>query len=399
MASIIGYALLIPAGLLVVPVTVFVIEIVAAFVLTRRQLDQPKKTAERPRVCVLVPAHNEGEDLKPTLDDIKTQLGPADRLLVVADNCTDDTAAIARAAGAEVVERNQPMRFGKGFALDFGLSHLSHDLPEILIAIDADCRLASHTIDQLAMTCATTCRPVQALYLMKAPMESSVDYRVAEFAWRVKNWVRPSGLSALGLPCQLMGAGMAFPREVLRSVDLGTASIVEDLNLGLDLAKNEAAPLFCPSANVMSQFPISAASAKNQRKRWEAGHLRMIVKKIPSCIYTALAKRNLGLLVLTLDVAIPPLSLLVILLSATTLLGGTATPFGVPPAALIISAICLAATVLAVFLSWLKWGRDILPLSAILSVASYLFTKLPLYHHILSNSADPQWTRTDRNKS
>jgi cellulose synthase/poly-beta-1,6-N-acetylglucosamine synthase-like glycosyltransferase len=399
MTTIIDYALVIPSGLLVVPVAVFVIEIVAAFVLTKRQVDWPGKTTERPRVCVLVPAHNESKDLRLTLDDIRTQLSPMDRLLVIADNCADDTAAIARAAGAEVVERNQPTRIGKGFALDFGLNHLSGDLPAIVIFIDADCRLQNHTIDRLAMSCASTCRPVQALYLMKAPMESSVDYRVAEFAWRIKNWIRPLGLNALGLPCQLMGAGMAFPRNVIRSADLATPSIVEDLKLGLELAKNRAATLFCPSANVTSQFPISAAGAKSQRKRWEEGHLRMIAKKVPGYVYSSIIERNPGLLALTLDLAVPPLSLLIMLLGVLFLLGGIATPFGIPPTALIINAICLTAMGLAVFLSWLKWGRDILPASAILSVASYVLAKIPLYHYIMSRSADPQWVRTDRNKS
>ena len=52
---------------------------------------------------------------------------------------------------------------------------------------------------------------MQILDLMTAPEDSPINYRVAEFAWRVNNWVRPLGLAALGLPCQLMGTGMAFP--------------------------------------------------------------------------------------------------------------------------------------------------------------------------------------------
>ena len=256
----------------------------------------------------------------PTLEDIQTQLQHADLLLVVADNCVDDTAAIARTAGAEVIERHEPTRIGKGFALDFALKHLSSDPPAIIIVIDADCRLEPDAINQLAMTCATTRRPVQALYLMTIPERRSINYRVAEFAWRIKNWVRPLGLNALGLPCQLMGTGMAFPWNVIRSVDLATASIVEDLKLGLDLAEQGAAPLFCPSAVVKSQFPVSVEGAEQQRTRWEAGHVRMIFTKLLPCTYTAITKRNPHLLVLALDLAIPPLSLLVMLLGAVVIL-------------------------------------------------------------------------------
>ena len=89
----------------------------------------------------------------------------------MADNCADDTAAVAAAAGAEVVERQDPTKIGKGYALDWGLRHLSLDPPEIVVMIDADCRLNDGAIERLAATCAMTHRPVQALYLMTAPSD------------------------------------------------------------------------------------------------------------------------------------------------------------------------------------------------------------------------------------
>ena len=92
-------------------------------------------------------------------------------LLVVADNCTDDTAAVARISGSEVVERRDSERIGKGYALDFGLRHLDSDPPDIVVMVDADCRLAEGAIDRLAAACANTARPVQALYLMTCPMD------------------------------------------------------------------------------------------------------------------------------------------------------------------------------------------------------------------------------------
>ena len=60
-----------------------------------------------------------------------------------------------------------------------------------------------------------------------------VSHRIAEFAWRIKNDLRPRGLAALGLPCQLMGSGMAFPREVIGKVNLATGHLAEDLDLGV----------------------------------------------------------------------------------------------------------------------------------------------------------------------
>src|ERR1700736_1448119 len=98
--------LVVIASLIAIPVTVFCLEIVAAIALTPRQHRLRPNRGPRPCVAVLLPAHNQSKDLLPTLADIHGQLRPSDRLLVVADNCNDDTAALARAGGAEVVERH-----------------------------------------------------------------------------------------------------------------------------------------------------------------------------------------------------------------------------------------------------------------------------------------------------
>ena len=183
----------------------------------------------------------------PTIDDIKEQLNAGDRLIVIADNCNDDTAAVALAAGAETIERNEPSKIGKGYALDYAVSHLALNPPAIVISIDADCRLSNGTIDCLARTCQAARRPIQALDLMTAPAGSPINYRVGEFAWRLKNWVRPLGLSALGLPCHLMGTGMAFPWELICSASIASGALVEDIKLGLDMTKRETRRSFVRS--------------------------------------------------------------------------------------------------------------------------------------------------------
>ena len=93
-----------------------------------------------------------------------------------------------------------------------------------------------------------------------------------------------------------MGTGMAFPWEVLRSVNLANAHLVEDLKLGLDLTLAGHPPLFCPSARVTSEFPSSVKGAGTQRRRWEQGHLDMILKNAPRTLALAIARRdwNLG---------------------------------------------------------------------------------------------------------
>jgi cellulose synthase/poly-beta-1,6-N-acetylglucosamine synthase-like glycosyltransferase len=391
--------LVVIAILIAVPVAVFFLEIVAAIALPPRQHRLRSKYGPRPRVAVLVPAHNESKELLPTLADIQGQLRPGDRLLVVADNCNDDTVAVARAAGTEVVERHDTSRLGKGYALDWGLRHLASDPPDFVIMIDADCRLQANAIDRLVELCAQSGRPVQALYLMRAPEQSAINHQVAEFAWRVKNWVRPLGLSALGLPCQLVGTGMAFPWAVLAAADLASGWIVEDLKLGLDLASAGHPPLFCPAAIVTSGFASSIKGAGIQRKRWEQGHIATILKLAPRLLFDAVVTRRWAVAALTLDLVVPPLTLLAILSAGVLVVSASAALLGLSPAALAISTVSLLAFTTAAFLAWLKCGRDVLPLGAAFLLAPYIFRKLGLYRQIAADKTEARWIRTDRTKS
>jgi cellulose synthase/poly-beta-1,6-N-acetylglucosamine synthase-like glycosyltransferase len=395
MASLFSILLAIPAGLLAILVLLLCVEIVAAVALPQREELVLATMGSRPRVAVLVPAHNESTGLLDTIHDIKAQLSSNDRLLVVADNCTDDTSEIAGAAGAEVTERFHFSDIGKGYALDWGVQQLKADPPEIVIIIDADCRVAKDTISRLATVCAEKGRPVQALYLMAAPDDSPVDYRVAAFAFRVKNWVRPLGLRNLNLSCQLMGTGMAFPWDAISAADLASGSAVEDLKLGLDMVQARTPTLFCPSARVDSQFPSSVRGAETQRKRWEQGHIGTIVTNVPRLAYESIATGNFRLLLLTLDAAIPPVTLLGLLICLMAVISGVATLFHLSLTAFVISVASLIAYLLVLSICWVKFGQDILPLRAILSITRYI---LRLYRRVFSGNLSLQWIRTDRTK-
>lgn len=373
---------------------VFVIEVCAA--LMARHPSSDWSEASRGRVAVLVPAHNESSGVLPTIADIRAQLRAGDRLLVVADNCTDDTAAVARGAGAEVVERANRTKIGKGYALDFGLRHLAAEPPDTVIIVDADCRLGPGTVDLLARASGTTNRPVQSLDLMTAPAHAAVNHKVAEFAWRVKNWVRPLGMQALGLPCQLMGTGMAFPWPLVRSAELASGRIVEDLKLGLDLAALGAPPLFCPSALVTSAFPLSEKGATSQRERWESGHLSMIFSAAPRLVLNALRQGNVPLLALALDMAVPPLTLLALLIVSCALLSGVAFALGGSTSVFVASSCLLLAFASAVFAAWLRYGRDVLPAAAATLLVPYVLKKVLLYAGLAMRRGALQWKRTDR---
>jgi cellulose synthase/poly-beta-1,6-N-acetylglucosamine synthase-like glycosyltransferase len=397
MQMLISLPLLAFAIVIAVPTATLCIEILAAFL--RSPGTAPLSRGPGSRVAILVPARNESAGISSTLENIKAQLRPDDVLLVVADNCTDDTAQVARAAGATVIERQDKVRIGKGYALDFGLRFLEQDPPAVIIVVDADCQLSPGTIEQLAATATATQRPVQALYLMTAAEGARINQQVAEFAWRVKNWVRPLGLHNFGFPCQLMGTGMAFPWQVIQVANLANGSIVEDLKLGLDLTEAGYPPLFCPSARVLSQFASTSKGQDTQRQRWEHGHIATIMRQAPRLFLKALAKGNLNLLALTLDLAVPPLSLLAILLILSFIVTAPAALLGFGMTALVVSAASVAAFALTVGIAWRSYGRDVLPSSAVAAVPLYVLRKFGLYRKALAGNETKSWIGTDRAKT
>ena len=382
------------AALLSLPVAVFVFEII--FATTFRAQKRSALPDAAISIAVVVPAHNESSNVVPTLLDLKKQLKSTDRLIVVADNCSDDTATVAIEAGAEVLRRDDPSKVGKGYALDWAIRALHNNPPEVVIFVDADCRVADHTVDELAAACIQTSRPAQGLNLMTASANSKINYQVAEFAWLVSNFVRPAGLHALGLPCQLTGTGMAFPWNVVRRAALASGEIVEDLKLGLDLALAGFPARFCPSACVTSTFPLSAEGSASQRERWEKGHIRTIVSLAPSLLLQAVARRNLDLLVLTLDLTVPPLSLLSLLLIGCLVIAALVVVAGGSAVALSLSIINAIGFGFAIFLSWIRFGKDVLPARSLAEVAFFVLRKLPLYHRIFTGKPTAKWIRTDR---
>ena len=378
--------------LIVFPVCVLFVQVLLAW-LPARSL--PSAKSSRPRVAVLVPAHNESSVIVATLKTIGPQLLEGDRLLVVADNCSDDTAALARAAGAEVVERSNDRQRGKGYALDFGVRHLASAAPDVIIIVDADCQISDGFVERLATCCIDSGRPTQSLNLMRAPAGSGLKVQIAEFAWCVKNRVRPRGWARLGLPCQLMGTGMAFAWRDLPLIDLASGHIVEDLKMGLDFCRSGKPPLFCPDALVTSYFPRSEEGLTTQRTRWEHGHLGVILGDTPKLLVESMAKGNGNLLAMTLDLLVPPLALLTLALVAALglswlvfLLAGILAP------ALIATtgALLLAATIL---LAWSQFGREIISFSALMYAPFYALKKIPLYIGFLLKR-QVEWVRSKR---
>jgi cellulose synthase/poly-beta-1,6-N-acetylglucosamine synthase-like glycosyltransferase len=350
--------------------------------------------------AVVVPAHNEEAGINSTLQNILGQLRDGDRLVVVADNCTDRTAAIAKDFGAEVVVRSDLTKRGKGYALDAGVNHLKESVsrgaqaPRVVIIMDADCLFEAGSLDTLVRIAAEENRPQQALYLMHAGSSATPTSRLSAFAFLTKNLVRPRGMDRIGLSVPLTGSGMAFPWEIIKDLELGTSEIVEDLELGLRLVIEGRGPHFCETARVDSYFPSTDSAARAQRTRWEHGYLGQMRRKLPKLFYTTLAG-NRHALAAGLDLLIPPLSLLVMVAAMTGafLSGHYVVSEHAFPFQIFIASCCLASA--SLFAVWYRFGRRTISLAEILWIPVYAGRKISMYLAVPFR-AEREWKRTER---
>ncbi|WP_373537022.1 glycosyltransferase family 2 protein [Microcoleus sp.] len=390
---LVDVVLLTIALILLIPVAVLFLECSAAFLSNLAPTDETKEP--RPKIAVLIPAYNEAAGIAATISTILPQLTPQDRLLVIADNCTDATAQIARNCGATAIERHDTERKGKGYALDFGLQSIASDPPEIVIMVDADCICEPDSIETLARVSMAKQRPVQATYLMEQPPDPTPKDSISALAFLVKNLVRPSGLKQLGFPSLLTGTGMAFPWLIIRDVPLASGNIVEDMQMSLDLAIAGHPTVFCPEARVTGCLPQQQEAAKTQRTRWEHGHIQTLLTQTPRLATASIEQQRFDLMAIALDLSVPPLSLLVALWLAAFVASIVAAIIGTSPIPAILLAVQGLLILVAIVSAWGKFGRADISGATLLSVPFYILWKIPLYLGFLLKR-QTKWVRTER---
>lgn len=346
------------------------------------------------RTTVLIPAHNEANGIESTLARVRDVMPSGCGILVVADNCSDRTAEIARAAGCEAIERFDPDNRGKGFALDYGRAHLARNPPDCVMILDADCVPDAGTIESLAASAIHHLRPVQSVNLMRAGSDAGPIVQISNFAFMIKNLVRQRGLVRAGGPAMLTGTGMAFPWAIFHDLSLASSNIVEDLAVTVELTRNGVRPLLVESGRVWSNA-ATTHDTLTQRTRWEHGFIGTAAKHALPSLAAGIRKGQLASFRLGLHLLVPPLALLfsaglllLTLLFICSALGATAMP-AITLGVLMVASLCL------LLIAWWKDGRDLLSLGAISRIPLYVLWKIPVYLKLVKG-AETEWVRTKR---
>lgn len=389
------------SAVLAIPAWVFTVQCVAGSLLPNRQrVDDAGMPA---RTVVLVPAHDEELGIVATvtclIEAVQAGLGGQGQVVVIADNCSDATAALASECGAHVVERTDHEHRGKGFAISYGIEAVSGYSPDVVVLVDADCRTTAASLRHLVQFAWSSGSPVQADYVLEPPADPSPASGISGLAVLVKNRVRPRGMRAMGMPCQLTGSGMAMPYKVLRSAPATEGNIVEDMVLGIELALRGDWPMSTSQAVVTSELPAQREVAAGQRRRWEHGHLATMLSHAPRLLFRGLARCSPRLIAMGLDLTVPPLALLATILLAWSVMCSMAFVFDTAVWPFWLTVSSFAGMAIGTLVAWAVHGRQTLPLRHLVCIPLYVAWKLPSYVAFFARRGQRSWNRTSRGSS
>ena len=274
----------------------------------------PRQPGHQPnsRFALLVPAHNEEVALPRLMESLERLEYPRERfdIYVVADNCSDSTAEIARRGGATVFERQDPARKGKGYALQWLLGHLPSEGKEYdaYVFLDADSRVSPNFLAVMDLRLRSGSDVVQSYYTVSNPTQSSVS-ALRYIALVLMHYVRPKGRQVLGLSCGLFGSGMTFRTSVIQRHGWDALGLAEDVEYYLKLTDEGIKVDFAPEAELWSDMPASLRAARSQNLRWERGRLLMAWKYGGRFLLEGILQRDPVKLDAAIEQLIPPLSI------------------------------------------------------------------------------------------
>jgi cellulose synthase/poly-beta-1,6-N-acetylglucosamine synthase-like glycosyltransferase len=364
---------------------------------------QPRAAAAPLRFCVLVPAHNEALGIGRTIRSLQSVRYARDhvRIVVMADNCTDATAAIARAHGAEVLERHDTGRRGKGWALHaaiqslLGEPNLTREAWDVLVVVDADTQVEANLLDVVARHVNAGDAAVQVAYRPR-PAGVSPTSVITDVAFSAFHLVRSGARERWGLSCGLRGNGMAFTRQVLRDVPHTAFTRTEDLEFGILLGLHGVRVAFAGDTTVFGDMPETAAVVTQQRERWIGGRLALARRFALRLLRESVSRRRLMLADLAIDLLIPPVSALVVIAAVGLGIVVSGWALGVMPVGVVLVWM-MAAAALSVHVWHAAWviGRTRALLGALAAVPAYALGKTRIAGHGLRATADV-WVRTTR---
>lgn len=256
---------------------------------------KPMTHGPQKRFAVLIPAHNEERVVGPLMDSLVAQDYPKDLydIHVIADNCTDHTADVARNHGATVHVRVNHEKLGKGFGIEWMLERLWSQQAEYdaVVMFDADNLVASNFLRIMNNRLCDGHQVIQGYLGVKNPFDTWVSVSMAISYW-YSNRMWQNARQNLRLSCSLGGTGLCIDMPLLQDMGWGATGLTEDLEFGVRCVERGILPIWAHDAKVYDEKPTTLLSSLRQRLRWMQGHFHCAQRHMLPLLKAGLLERN-----------------------------------------------------------------------------------------------------------
>lgn len=361
-------------------------------------IKKPDYGPDQLRFVIVVPAHNEQDNIRTTVSSALLTAYSQDlrRVLVICDNCSDATGRLASEAGAEVLTRQHETKRGKGYALEFAFDHLlEQDNFDAVLVIDADSVVTPNILKACQQRLQEGAWAVQAEYGVRN-IHASWRTKLMAFALGLFHRTRSLARERMGVSTGLRGNGMCFSKRLLHKHPHKAYGLTEDVEYGVAIGIGGHRVAFAHEASVLGEMVSGGQSSVSQRRRWEGGRLQLARQMLPPLLKESLKQRSPMLFDLAMDLLVPPLSYVVLAVLFGMLLEMAVwLVAGSPTAAVgiwLVSFCCLALYgVRGLQHSGLGWGGLLVLAYAPVYVFWKVFQASPL-----GKGKPQQWQRTQR---
>lgn len=356
----------------------------------------PRPSDRNLRFDILVPAHNEASVIARTVASLRNIDWPEShrRIIVVADNCNDDTAERAQQAGASVIVRHDDARRGKGYALEYGITHsAADDFADAVVVVDADTTVTPNLLSAFAARLERGAQAAQAHYGVLNP-DDSWRTRLVTIAYGAFHAVRSRARERMKVSCGLRGNGMCLTHALLRQHRFSIYSMTEDLEYGIILGLNGIRVHYVDEASADAELVSSGQASRSQRQRWESGRLTVMRQYAGPLLKRGIFQRNALCLELALDLLTLPLGYIALQILALMTLAGLASIFF--PSAL--GWLALGVALIIVLLLHVLRGWQLSPLGprALLDLCFAPFFIVWKLYVLIRDRKNRSWIRTNR---
>jgi 1,2-diacylglycerol 3-beta-glucosyltransferase len=383
---------------LAIPASVACVYLLVQTLLSARPAPPPASSRQL-RFDLIVPAHNEAQIIASTISNLLQLDWPRDRyrILVVADNCTDATAAVASAAGATVLERHDPSRRGKGYALLFAFQRSREEhWADAAAVVDADAEVSSNLLEAFASRIEQGAQAVQAHYGVLNPW-GAWRTRLLTIAMAAYHIVRSRARERQHVSCGIRGNGWCVTQALLQRVEYNAFSLAEDIEFGIDLGLAGYRVHYAGEAHASQEMVSDGRAARKQRQRWEHGRFQLIRSHTLPLLRAALRGRSTVCLDLALDLIVLPFTYVALNVGALLLISVLAACWHAAFLGWVwLSLACTLSLGIYIFRGWQLSETGARGLLDLAGAPAFVAWKVIL---MLSRRRSAEWIRTDRRPS